>query len=234
MAYTTDLASLTATIINMAVKGYLAIEEDDADKFSLVVLSDTDNVSLNIEERAVAGKLFPLEKRRLALHDSSKKYVKEVVDAKQALYEALEAQFGKSKGYFSRNTPYSMPGCLFSLLFIVGLFWYVVSGYPAASSDDKVLIVVMLPLLDHGFIWGPFCRLPELDFRENMGKYHRDSLRSSLCWSSAANHAFAEYSCYSCHPFHPDGCPHPESYIFRTNEGSQPCGQKNPRQLGRV
>ncbi len=154
MDYKTDLASLTATIINMAVKGYLAIEEDHAGKFSLTTLSDTDKVPLNAEERAVAGELFPLRKRRLALHDSSKKYVKEVVDAKHALYKALEDQFGKRKGYFSRNTPYSMPGCLFSLLFIVGLFWHVVSGNPAASSNEKIGIVIILLFWTMGLYGG--------------------------------------------------------------------------------
>ena len=154
MAYEADHASLTATIINMAVKGYLAIEEDDADKFSLVVLSGTGNISLNSEERAVAGKLFPSNRTQLALHDSSKKYVKEVVDAKQALYRALEADFGKRKGYFSRNILYSSPGCLLSLLFIVGLFWHVVSGHPAASSNDKVGIVIILLFWTMGLYGG--------------------------------------------------------------------------------
>lgn len=154
MAYKTDLASLTATIINMAVKGYLVIEEGHTGKFSLVALSDTDNVCLNAEERAVAGKLFPLNRRRLALHDSSKKYVKEVVDTKQALYKALEAEFGKRKGYFSRNTPYSLPGCLFSLLFITGLFWHVVSSHPAASSNEKIGIVFILLFWTMGLYGG--------------------------------------------------------------------------------
>jgi len=154
MAYEADLASLTATIINMAVKGYLAIEEDDPGKFSLMALSDPESAALNAEERAVAGKLFSSGKTRLALHDSSKAYVKEVVKAKQALYRALEAQFGKRKGYFSRNTPYGMPGCLFSLLFIVGLFWYVVSGHPAASSNEKAGIVILLLFWTMGLYGG--------------------------------------------------------------------------------
>lgn len=155
MDYGADLTSLTATIINMAVKGYLVIEEDDEGRFSLIALSDTDNVSLNAEERAVAEKLFPSKgKRRFALHDSSQNYIQEVVDAKQALFKALEAEFGKGKGYFSRNILYSLPGCLFSILFIVGLYWYVVSGFPAASSKDKMVIAFILFSWTVGFYGG--------------------------------------------------------------------------------
>ena len=154
MADNTDFASLAATIINMAVKGYLVIEEDDEGKFNLIAVTDGRNISLNAEESAVAGKLFPSNKRRLTLYDSSRKCIKEVVDSQQALFEALESEFGKGKGYFSRNTLYSLPGCLFSILFIAGLFWYVVSGFPTASSKDQIVIAFILLIWTMGFYGG--------------------------------------------------------------------------------
>lgn len=154
MDYDADFAALAATIISMATNGLLAIEEDDEGGFSLVALADTDTISLNAEESAVVGKLFSAKRRRLPLHDSAKNYIKEVNDARQALHKVLEAQFGKGKGYFSRNNSYSSTGCLFSVLFIAGLFWYVVSGLSTASSEDKIVITFSLLIWTMGFYAG--------------------------------------------------------------------------------
>jgi len=143
MYYQINITSLSATILNMAVKGSLVIEEPEKNKFSLLCKNKT-KAGLTIEEQAVFDKLFPSSEERLDLSSDEQNYVKEIHDAQYALLDALEKNYGKGKKYFSRNIGYGMPGCLVSLALVIGLFWYSATTVVNTTSDDWVGIVVLL------------------------------------------------------------------------------------------
>jgi len=137
MEMSTDYTTLTATILNMAVKGYLVIQESEENRFNLVLQNNL-NTSLTREEQAVGDILFGDGKKTLSLYDKNRGTIKEIELAQKALLKALNEKYGKGKGYFSINNHYGLPGCLGSLVIIIGLLWYAANNTDITSVDPTV------------------------------------------------------------------------------------------------
>ncbi len=149
MEHSIDFTTLSATILNMAVKGYLLIEEDKENHFHLVLHNNL-NTSLTQEEQAVGDILFAGDNKKLSLYDKKKGYVKEIELAREALLQELNKKYGKGKGYFSINNRYGMPGCLFSLAIIIGLFWYAATSVDHSDIDNRIGIIALLSFWTFG------------------------------------------------------------------------------------
>lgn len=137
MEHSIDFTALSATILNMGVKGYLSIEEKEKNHFDLI-LRDTLNTSLTSEEQAVGDALFPGKKKRLSLYNENKSFIKEIDSAQKALLDTLKKKYGKGKGYFSINNRYGLPGCLGSMAILFGFIWYAANNTDISSVDPGV------------------------------------------------------------------------------------------------
>lgn len=109
-----DDTAFTAAVVDMAVKGYLRIEEDDDGDYTLVRSGEPANLSSG--ERALAKKLFSHGVDRVRLEQTNHKRLQKT---QKALRDALRAEF--EKVYFLKNTWYFVPGVAISLLTLAAI-----------------------------------------------------------------------------------------------------------------
>ena len=125
MEYGFDDKAFTAAVVNMAVKGYLTINEDRDKVYTLTATGKA--AELSPGERAIAGKLFPGGRGEIELKQKS--HVK-LGEAQKLLHEKLRTEYEKS--HFVLNTSYLIPGIGLSLL-VLGLI-ALVSDQPAPAA----------------------------------------------------------------------------------------------------
>jgi hypothetical protein len=119
-----DNKCLTAAVVNMAVKGYLTIEDVDGD-YALVKQTD-DKSALAPEEKKVANALLS-RRSRITLEQKQHKRVKRAIDRlKEALALALHKRF------FFRNRAYVVPAVVATGLVLLAAGFLSPSGQPAA------------------------------------------------------------------------------------------------------
>jgi hypothetical protein len=104
-----DAKSFTAAVVNLAVKGYLVIEEYDEGEYTLKKTGDESGLSPG--EAKIARKLFPGGVMETVLEQSNHKRLSK---AQKALRKSLKDDF--EKAYFLRNTWYFVPGVLITLV----------------------------------------------------------------------------------------------------------------------
>jgi uncharacterized membrane protein YgcG len=104
-----DAKSFTAAVVNLAVKGYLVIEEYDEGEYTLKKTGDESGLSPG--EATLARKLFPGGVMETVLEQSNHKRLSK---AQKALRKSLKDDF--EKAYFLRNTWYFVPGVLITLV----------------------------------------------------------------------------------------------------------------------
>jgi hypothetical protein len=109
MEFGFDDKVFTAAVVNMAVKGFLTIKEDDDKVFTLETTGKS--AALSPGERAVANKLFPGGRGAIELKQKNHSALGQ---AQKALHEKLRTEFEKT--HFARNTGYFIPGVVLSLL----------------------------------------------------------------------------------------------------------------------
>jgi len=109
-----DDKAFTAAVVDMAVKGYLRIEEDRDGDYTLALSGATADLSPG--ERALAKKLFPSGSDSLRVEQ---KNYKRLQTAQKALRDALKREF--EKVYFIKNTWYFIPGAAISLLALAAI-----------------------------------------------------------------------------------------------------------------
>ncbi len=103
-----DGKAFTAAIVNMAVKGYLTIEEDDGD-YTLVKTGA--EVDLAPGEAVLGRKLFSYNQNQVPLEQKNHKRLKK---AQKALEKSLQKDFETE--YFLKNTGYFLPGLAITLI----------------------------------------------------------------------------------------------------------------------
>jgi len=107
-----DGKAFTAAIVNMAVKGFLTIEEDDDGDYTLVKTGQ--EVALAPGEAALARKLFAYRINEVPLKQKNHKRLKK---AQKALEKSLQNDFEAE--YFLKNTSYFLPGIAITVIAVV-------------------------------------------------------------------------------------------------------------------
>lgn len=120
MEFGFDDKAFAAAVVNMAVKGFLTIAEDEDKVFTLKTTGKP--AKLSAGERAVANKLFPAGHGFIELKQKNHATLRA---AQKALHAKLRTEFEKS--HIVRNTGYLIPGVALSL---------AVLGLVALASDD--------------------------------------------------------------------------------------------------
>jgi len=135
--------SFIASIVNMAVKGYLKIVQDEKKKYQLIKLRE-DTSELSEGEKAIAGALFSYDDSI----DLDNKNHRKFSNARLGLQQVLKTEF--QKGLFNVNASYSLKGVLMSVLFVALTFVSTTSGMPATlviTVSFFVMIIVFAYLL---------------------------------------------------------------------------------------
>ena len=120
----------SAAMINMAVKGYLKIQEVN-DKFTLIKTS-TEEGQLSGEEKAAAGKLFTSSRSEIMIETKNHK---EIANARLELHKSLKNSLEKI--YFRTNKK----------LFFVGLtlsFILMISSVIIGISEINPMVIFMI------------------------------------------------------------------------------------------
>jgi uncharacterized membrane protein YgcG len=117
-----DIKAFAAALINMAVKGFISIKEDDSEY--VIVREKTDDTVLSREEKKIAKKLFG-SKDELTLSSSNNSTIR---DGIRSIKNILKMSFEKI--YFITNKGYFIPGFILSILIIViGIYHAGRSGF---------------------------------------------------------------------------------------------------------
>jgi len=104
-----DIKCLSAAILDMAVKGYLTVEERDG--VLALRRTDADESELSADERKVASALFRGSRERLRLVQRNHARVRKAMEGlRRALVRRLERR------YFVRNSRYVVPGAAMALV----------------------------------------------------------------------------------------------------------------------
>lgn len=125
-----DDKTFSAAMINMAVKGYLKIQEVN-DKFTLIKTS-TGEGQLSGEEKAAAGKLFTSSRSEIKIETKNHK---EIANARLELHKSLKNSLEKI--YFLTNKK----------LFFVGLtlsFILMISSVVIGISEINPMVIFMI------------------------------------------------------------------------------------------
>lgn len=140
-----DRQTFAAAVINMAVKGYLSIKDNDGEY--TLIQERSDRSDLSAEEKKIAGALFATGSRLTLVQKNHRKIKKAIKGAQRALRAGFE------KLYFLKNSNYLVPGVILSLVFAVG----TVVAYASAPAVFMIVwlsiwTVGVLALL--GVCWG--------------------------------------------------------------------------------
>ncbi len=106
-----DKKAFTAAIVNMAVKGYLTIDENE-DEFTLK-RNHIDKAALSPGERKIAAKLFTTA-TTIKLHHTNHKRIQGAI---KAFKDYLRAEFAKA--HFRLNRGYFIPGVVVSVAALI-------------------------------------------------------------------------------------------------------------------
>ena len=147
-----DDQAFTAAIVNMAVKGYLIIEEGLSNAYSLRLTGQS--AALSKGEAAVAVKLFPGGATHIELEQDNHKTLQL---AKIALYGSLWKELERI--YFVRNTNYFLPGIGLSVLVMVLLVASDASSSTSAGIAGWA-VVVFIALLGLNLIFNRLLKAP--------------------------------------------------------------------------
>ncbi len=128
-----DSKSFTAAVVNLAVKGYLGIEEQEEGEFTLRKTGNSPNLSPG--EAALARKLFPGGVTETVLEQSNHK---RLTKAQKALRKSLKDDFEKI--YFIRNLGYFVPGLVVTL--VVAALMALLGPDPAAAGFMTVWLSI--------------------------------------------------------------------------------------------
>ncbi len=109
-----DNKAFTASVVSLAVKKYLTIEDDDED-FTLTRADTADLKDLSKGEKKVAGKLFS-GSNTLVLKQSNHTRISASISA---LEKSLQSDFQSM--HFERNRLYLVPGLLITLFIILSI-----------------------------------------------------------------------------------------------------------------
>jgi len=109
-----DHRAFAAAVINMAVKGYLLIEQDDKE-FTLQKTGHADSSVLSPGERKLAKKLFT-GRTAITLEKTNHATISKAV---KALKKYFDTEYHKV--YFFRNSGYLAPGFIVTVVTIVGI-----------------------------------------------------------------------------------------------------------------
>ncbi len=120
-----DDKSFTAAVVNLAVKGYLVIDEDDEGEYTLKKTGN--DTGLSPGEAVLARKLFPGGVMETVLEQSNHQRLKK---AQKALRKSLKGDF--EKVYFLKNTWYFAPGVVITL--VTAAVMAVLGPDPAAAG----------------------------------------------------------------------------------------------------
>jgi uncharacterized membrane protein YgcG len=149
-----DQKVFTASIVNMAVKGYLLIkQEGKKDYFLQRITAEDDNLSVG--EKAVAGSLFEAGDMIALDQKNHRTFIK----AKTSLKRALQADY--QKDLFKVNSKYLLKPVLVGIALIVGMFW-LAGGSPLFNF---VFIVLYLGLI---ILFGWLLKAPTIIGRKIM------------------------------------------------------------------
>jgi uncharacterized membrane protein YgcG len=110
-----DNKAFTAAVVDMAVKGYLTINEEADKAFSLIRNDGPAPDSLSKGERRMGGELFQ-SKTKLKLENKNHRRVS---GAMNALKDTLQEEYEKAN--FSTNGLYLLPGIVLTLMTLVGM-----------------------------------------------------------------------------------------------------------------
>ncbi len=129
MGYDNDV--LTAAVVNMAVKGFLIIQEEKGE----YTLQKTGQGAekLSPEEKKIAGQLLELGTE----FTFKKENYKEISGATEALKTSLKSRFEKK--YFMRNIGYFVPGAVLTVAAVALSLWKM---EPPAAVFPMVWIVI--------------------------------------------------------------------------------------------
>lgn len=128
-----DNKVFTAAIVNMAVKGFLAIDEDATRTYTIdtkrtYTLELTGQLPrLSKGEKAISRKLFSLSQHKIELKQENHETLQL---ARKGLHNALRTEF--EKVYFVRNTRYFLPGIGLTVLAL--LLMVVASDQPEITG----------------------------------------------------------------------------------------------------
>ncbi|MDY6792330.1 MAG: DUF2207 domain-containing protein [Thermodesulfobacteriota bacterium] len=127
-----DHKAFAAAIVNMAVKGYLTIDEDEGD----YSLSRTDLAGsvLSAGEKRLAKKLFK-GSNSIALDKSNHSKIKQAI---VAIKNSLKLDFEKI--HFQRNSKWLIPGAVISLLTLVAMV------FTAGEISGAVFMLIWLSI----------------------------------------------------------------------------------------
>ena len=133
-----DRKGFTAALINMAVKGYLIIDEGSKPK-ALERRGEATTDALSPGEKKVAAKLFGTSRTRLELKN---KHHSKFSGAISALSTAIKDEY--EKGYFIRNTKYWVAGL------IVTIIGVLIAGAASLNNPAPLFLAVWLSLWSVG------------------------------------------------------------------------------------
>ena len=125
-----DKKAFTAAVVNMAVKGYLTIDEDD-DEFTLR-RKHRNSAALSRGEKNLAFELFG-SNDAIRLHHTNHKRVQKAI---KALKRYLKAEF--EKNHFLHNRGYFIPGAVISGLALLAI------GVGAQRPDEAGFMMIWL------------------------------------------------------------------------------------------
>ena len=105
-----------AAIVNMAVKGFLTIEEDDKGKFTLTKISSDDS-KLSPGEKKIVKKLFG-SRNQIELKQKNHSTIRNAITA---LKKSLKRDFEKI--HFLRNSGYLAPGIILTIFLFAAIIF---------------------------------------------------------------------------------------------------------------
>ena len=181
-----DARDITATIIGLAVKGYIKIEETkkeglvfDSIDYFLAKLKDPDD-NLSQFEKALMGKIFSGSMPGLMVSDMKNKFYTSLDSLKETLY----GEFVR-KGYFLRN-----PESVRALYIAVGVAVMVIAGFASGflspySMGKNIIagILAGIPVLAFSRVMpaktraGAAAYMDILGFQEFMNRAEKDRLK---------------------------------------------------------
>jgi len=136
-----DKKAFSAALINMAVEGYLSIEEED-DSYRLRRQADANLSDLANGERRVAKRLLLTDDSILLDNKHHKKLTKSV----RSLRESLVVEY--EKAHFRRNTVFFIPGLILSIgvILLTGALGggaAIFTGLPIAALCGVIIFIVL-------------------------------------------------------------------------------------------
>ncbi len=129
-----DNKVFTAAIINMAVKGFIKIKEEDGKIYTLVITDLAKENLLDKEEKIIAQALFDnYQTQSLILKQENHEVINK---AKALLKNSLRGSFEKK--YFFNNYQWFIPGIIITVLFIVLTILFL--------RGDRIFVAIFMSL----------------------------------------------------------------------------------------